>query len=468
VKRTGREDPPSIEALSPRRREVLHLVARGLTNDEIASALGIAVGTVRTHLGAILAALDVTNRTEAAVAYQAWDARPPRLEEILVRPALAVLPIQTVDGRGRAEAAGLTRDLVASFSRWCGFPVIANAATASARELGGVEVISRTLGARFLLDAMLRVSADAWRLNVELVDAEAGCCLASEVHDFTPDGLFAAQDRLCDAVVAATYERLIGALARPAPARHPEVLAAWELAHRGLNLQASREEQANHGARARLQAALAQEPTLVLGHFGLGLTAYDAVLNQWRDRGEALDELAAAGERCATLAPHLAEGWYLQARHHQALGRHDRAVASLRIAIANNPSFAAAHALLGQVLLLAGEQHEGLARMRHACRLGPRAYVAGLAVAYFIRSEYALALATAEQAIATNPRYPFVRALAVASAWYLGRTAVAWAHAAELRRMHHGFTSARFLDTFGGEHDAVARIAHALAAVALV
>ena len=50
MKRTGREDPPSIEALSPRRREVLHLVARGLTNDEIASALDASLPQVKTWI----------------------------------------------------------------------------------------------------------------------------------------------------------------------------------------------------------------------------------------------------------------------------------------------------------------------------------------------------------------------------------------------------------------------------------
>ena len=90
--------------LSPRRREVLHLVARGLTNDEIGTSLGISSGTVRTHVGAILAALDVTNRTEAAVLYQAWDASAPRVDEILERPALAVLaPHSTPAGQSWGE-----------------------------------------------------------------------------------------------------------------------------------------------------------------------------------------------------------------------------------------------------------------------------------------------------------------------------------------------------------------------------
>lgn len=54
--------------LSPRQLDVLRLVARGLTNKEIASTLGIAENTVKSHVKALLDILDVTNRTEAAMA----------------------------------------------------------------------------------------------------------------------------------------------------------------------------------------------------------------------------------------------------------------------------------------------------------------------------------------------------------------------------------------------------------------
>lgn len=457
---------PDVAALSPRRREVLHLIARGLTNDEIGHTLAISTGTVRTHVAAILVALDVTNRTEAAAVYQGWDASPPRVDEVLARPALAILPIETVDGRGVGEAVALQRDLVALCSRWCWFPVIASAATRDARTLGGPDAIGRALGARFLLDGALRVGPRRWRLHVELVDAETSRCLIAERYEFAARELFAAQDRVCEAVVAAAYDRLIGCvLTQPAPSEHPDGVATWRLAHWGLGLQARRERAANLDARTRLRAALAREPTLSLAHYGLGLAAYDAVLNQWCPRAEALDELTACAERATALAPDQAEGHYLQARLHQALGRHDRAAAPLRIAIANNPSFAAAHALLGQNLLLTGDRGEGLARLQHACRLGPRAFVAGLAVGHFICAAYQPALDAAERAVAAAPRYPFARAIAAAAAWHLGQVAVARGHVAALRTLHADFAPARFAETFGGDVDAVARIAAALAAV---
>lgn len=52
--------------LSPREQEILELVARGLTNKEIASALQLSQFTVRNHINNLSSKLQVSDRTEAA------------------------------------------------------------------------------------------------------------------------------------------------------------------------------------------------------------------------------------------------------------------------------------------------------------------------------------------------------------------------------------------------------------------
>ena len=64
-------DEPAPAALTPREREVLALLADGLPNKQIARRLGISEKTVKAHLTRVFAALDVTDRTQAAL----WVAR---------------------------------------------------------------------------------------------------------------------------------------------------------------------------------------------------------------------------------------------------------------------------------------------------------------------------------------------------------------------------------------------------------
>ncbi len=59
------ESATAERVLTDRELEILELIAKGMSNAEAATALGLSPGTVRTHLEHIYAKLDVSNRTEA-------------------------------------------------------------------------------------------------------------------------------------------------------------------------------------------------------------------------------------------------------------------------------------------------------------------------------------------------------------------------------------------------------------------
>lgn len=442
---------PRLDALTQRQREVLELLAKGLTNEEIGSVLDIGAATVKTHVSAILKVLEVDNRTEAAGLVNLTD--EALVDDFGARSAIAVLRFQAEgwpSDEGELFSRGLVDDLISLLCQWRWFPVIARSSSLTVEPTSGdVAAIGRTLAARYILRGTVRRSGDRLRLTTFLEDAERGACIWSERFDVAVDGLFEAQDELARQIVGVVYPSLISAEIWRARRSKARTLSVWTLTHQGLWHVERRSPEDSLRAHDLLGRALAADDTFLPAVYAKGLAVFYAGLNLWSpDIATNQRELQRLAEVAVGLFPEAPYGHMLRARTAMAIGDMTGAIAHVEVATAINPSLASGHALLGQLLATTGRPSEGLARMRRAHRLNPRASVAGIAIALFADRRWQEALDVVEPVLLERPRYLFARMIAAGCRVLLGDLDGARKHAEVLRRDHPEFRTSSLRQTY--------------------
>jgi TolB-like protein/Tfp pilus assembly protein PilF len=368
---------------------------------------------------------------------------PPRMALPLPdRPAIAVLPFNNMSGEREQEyfSDGISEDIITALSRLRWFFVIArNSSFIYKGKAVHLKEIAAELGVRYVVEGSVRKSGNRVRITAQLNDVSTGSHVWAEHYDRDLTDVFAVQDGITEAIVAAIEPQIYVAENFRAKRKPPSSLDAWDLVMRALShfWRVTREDQVV--AQALLEKAIAIDP-----NYGqaLGLLATSRLFSAhmgWADIATA----APIAERAA-LAAILADSE--DAWAHNALGsayfstrRLDQSLAEFELALQLNPNFSLAQGYYGLALSYCGRWQEANGAAQRALRLSPRdpfsaIYYGVAAYAQFVGKNYHEAIDLSREAI--RLRSDFVgayRVLTVAAAM-AGQAEVASAALQKLRR----------------------------------
>src|SRR4051812_1750165 len=190
------------------------------------------------------------------------EAAPPAVpfgEPALAGPALAVLPFVNLSGEIDQEyfADGISEDIITALSRLRWFHVIArNSSFTYKNKAVPLKQLGQDLGVDYIVEGSVRRDGNHVRIAAQLIEIATGRHLWAERYDRDLKDVFAVQDEITHAVVAAIEPQLYAAENFRSHRKTPDNMAAWDLVMRALQHYWRVTRQDNLVAQALLEKAI--------------------------------------------------------------------------------------------------------------------------------------------------------------------------------------------------------------------
>jgi TolB-like protein/DNA-binding winged helix-turn-helix (wHTH) protein/Tfp pilus assembly protein PilF len=293
----------------------------------------------------------------------------------LDRPAIAVLPFANISGESEQEyfSEGISEDIITALSKLRWFYVVArNSAFSYKGKSVHLKQIGEELGVGYVVEGSVRKDGDHVRITAQLNDVVTGSHLWAERYDRDLADVFAVQDEITQAVVAAIEPQLYAAENFRARRQTPENMVAWDLVMRALSHYWRVTRQDNLVAQALLEKAIAVDPG-----YGQALSLLAACYTFSAHMGwETMPRAIPLAERAALSAIRAdsEDAWahYALASVYLFYKRFDDSIAEFELALRLNPNFSPARGIYGVALAYCGRWEEGASAARQALRFSPR------------------------------------------------------------------------------------------------
>jgi TolB-like protein len=378
------------------------------------------------------------------------------------RPAIAVLPFtnMTDDPAQDYFSDGISEDIITALSKLRWFFVIArNSSFVYKGKAVHLKQIAAELGVGYVVEGSVRKVGERVRITAQLNDVATGSHIWAERYDRELADVFAVQDEITEAIVAAIEPQLYAAENFHARRKPPDSMDAWDLVMRALSHYWRVTRQDNVVAQALLEKATTIDPNYGQA-FGVLATSHTFSAHMgWEDMTTA----APIAERAAAAAiladsedpwAHFALGCvYLFAR------RFDDSLAEFEVALRLNPNFSLAQGYYGLALAYCGRWEEAAAAAQRALRLSPHdphaAVYCGIAsYAQFVGRNYAEAMRLAREGIRQRGDFVGAHRVLTAAAGMAGQADIAKAALQELRRAQPNISLSWIASQMPIQHDA--------------
>lgn len=322
-------------------------------------------------VAAVQTATEGTAAAEPATAGRELEMLPALTD----RPGIAVLPFINMSGDRAQEyfSDGISEDIITALSKLRWFFVIArNSSFVYKGRSVHINEIARDLGVRYVVEGSVRRSGGQVRISAQLNDVTTGSHLWAERYDRSIADVFAVQDEITEAIVAAVEPHLYAAESFRAQQKPPGSLDAWDLVMRALSHYWRVTRQDNTVAQALLEKAIEIDPRYSKA---LGLLANSRIFGAhmgWADMASVMP--IATREALAAVEADSEDAWAHigLAYSYLFMRRFDDAIAEFELALRLNPNFAFSQAFYAVTLCYSGRYDEGDVAIRRALRLSPR------------------------------------------------------------------------------------------------
>jgi adenylate cyclase len=335
------------------------------------------------------------------------------------KPSIAVLPFQNMSGDPEQEyfTDGITEDIITELSRFRSLFVIARNSSFSYKgKSPDIRQVGSELGVRYVLEGSIRKASNRIRVTGQLIDTLTGSHIWAERYDRVIEDIFAVQEEVTQAIVAAIAPQIALAEQSKAARRRPDDLSAYEIALRAWARAWEAHDKLDRTLIDRsldeAKQALAVDPSSVLALHAVALAHGHALaLFMAVNREHALREAMAAAARAIELDGTNPLGYALRGFGVFLSGQQDRypdALADARRAHEMNPNDTFVLLILGHLEIVVGKPERAIEHGRQVLRLNPRESRSHmtynmLAFASFGAKQYAEGIHWASRAINDMP-----------------------------------------------------------------